>query len=55
MKSIVSGISGGQYSYFVIVTCAGGRDGATSTFDVVFCCDVDGIGNISNLEAYTLT
>lgn len=55
MKSIVSGISGGQYSYFVIVTCAGGRDGSTSTFDVVFCCDVDGIGNISNLEAYTLT
>lgn len=55
MKSIVSGISGGQYSYFVIVTCAGGRDGATSTFDVVFCCSVDGIGNISNLEAYTLT
>ena len=51
MKSIVSGISGGQYSYFVIVTCAGGRDGATSTFDVIFCCDVDGIGNISNLEA----
>lgn len=55
MKSIVSGISGAQYSYFVIVTCDGGRDGATSTFNVVFCCDVDGVGNISNLEAYTLT
>ena len=54
MKSIVSGISGGQYSYFVIVTCAGGKDGATSRFNVVFCCDVDGLGNISNLEAYTL-
>lgn len=55
MKSIVSGISGGQYSYFVIITCSGGRDGSTSTFNVVFCCDVDGTGNISNLEAYTLT
>lgn len=55
MKSIVSGISGAQYSYFVIVTCAGSKDGSSSTFNVVFCCDVDGLGNISNLEAYTLT
>lgn len=55
MRSIVSGINSAMYSYFVIVTCAGGRDGNTGPFNVVFCCTVDGAGNISNLEAYTLT
>lgn len=55
MKSVVSGISGNVYSYFVIVTCGGGRDGNKSAFNVVFCCSVDGNSNISNLEAYTLS
>lgn len=55
MKSIVSGINNAYYNYFVIVTCAGSRDGAGSTFNVILTCTVDGAGSISNLEAYTLS
>ena len=55
MKSMVCGINGAQYDYFTIVTCAGAKDGVASNFNFIVTYTVDGVGNIFNLDAYTLT
>ncbi len=54
MKSLVTDINGGVYTYFTIVTAAGGKDGAVADLNFAAMYSVDGNGNLSNFNAYTL-
>lgn len=53
MSSLVSGISGTDYSYFSEVEAiARGPNGVTSTLHLIFMYTIDADGNISNLDAF---
>lgn len=53
VDTMVSGISGTDYSYFSEVEAvAGGPDGVTSKLHLIFMYTIDADGNISNLDAY---